>query len=161
MKKCSYCAEEIQDEAKICRFCRIDLNTGESIDSFSETTRNPNKTHEDTAKIIAKSGGCAYPFASLIIPGLGQFLKGQIGKGVIYLGLALLLGMPTMWVLGFIVAIVSAVDASSEVCICSQCKSVVDPSASKCRACGSVFLGKTFAGSDDIQSVYENAQKGK
>ena len=64
MKKCPFCAEDIQDEAKVCKHCSRDLKTG-------RTGQEQPHWNKGIAAVL-----------SLVIPGAGQLYKGQIFNGL-------------------------------------------------------------------------------
>ena len=130
MKKCPFCAEEIQDEAIKCKHC------GEALTLKKEINTN-------SAQKIKEGGGCGPMICSLLICGSGQMIKGQVGRGLLFMLFAIIIGALTSWIFclgAIIVIIISVIDASSPVYKCSKCRVIVDSNAQKCKSCQSDFL---------------------
>jgi len=138
---CAYCGKEIgEPPIDYCRHCGAE--TGIFTDQEDCKNCGRNLLSDDGKRlesvIVFERSGCLPVIGSLLIPGLGHLMRGEVLSGVVFFLFALGIGVISFGIGYFALSLLSAIVlAFSSVPKCPKCRGVVPEDAAKCKHCQS------------------------
>jgi uncharacterized membrane protein YvbJ len=135
--KCPECSSDVSDKAENCIKCGFPFKKLSAPADFSETKVK-------RTRMIFSPPGYLSVILSMIVPGLGEILEGQIVVGIVMLLLAVGIAVPTGGWGYFIMSCISFVHCSFiDIYRCEACRGIISKDAIKCKYCHSEIEHET------------------
>lgn len=140
--ECIYCGKIISDlPVSYCRYCGTETGIFTDQDKCKKCGRELATQEEesvDNSLIIHERSGCLPIIGSLLFPGLGHLMRGEVVSGIVFFLFAVVMGISTYGIGYLGMSLLSALAvAFSSVPKCPKCKGIVHEDAVKCKYCQS------------------------